>query len=53
MIKILSGLLYCLMCMSLPVIGLIVGAYTNNMFLSMLIGFAGIIGLALWLSIDY
>jgi len=38
---------------SLPFVGIIVAAHTNNMLLTMAIGFSGIIGLAVWLAIDY
>jgi hypothetical protein len=53
MIKVLLSFLYCLTCVSLPFVGVIVAAHTNNMFLTMTIGMSGIIGLAVWLAIDY
>ena len=53
MIKVLLSFLYCLTCVSLPFVGVIVAAHTNNMLLTMAIGFTGIIGLAVWLAIDY
>jgi hypothetical protein len=53
MIKVLLSFLYCLICVSLPFVGIIVAAHTNNMLLTMAIGFSGIIGLAVWLAIDY
>jgi hypothetical protein len=39
MIKVLINFLYCLTCVSLPFVGVIVAAHTNNMLLTMTIGF--------------